>query len=389
MGTAVHHLEDCVYLPETCPLGCVSLEGEVVKMERRHIAGHIRDSCALRKVECEFCEGEVTATEMNLHLEACDEFPLPCPNRCGREGDEGLREVKRKDIPVHLDEHCPLQKVQCAYWEHGCREEMERRHTDTHEREFLHVHFKLSMTRMEQKQNESTQLLRQELDIANEKIAVASKELAVQDLRFTELQKELKATTVKSKMLSQDLTAAANQIRNLEKQNSDKDDRIITLSEVLFSYLQSQLPTGRLEWNVKEVKQNIQDKKKTYGVPFYVGLYKCQSKIVWDYKNTGNVGVFIHILRGDFDAKLHWPIRYRRTFILTNQIDSKDNLVKSGEITKETLEKFPESLNRPTEYSNEGLGSISFISNTDILGRKYCKQDSITLHTSVELLPPL
>ena len=334
MGTAVHHLEDCVYLPEACPLGCVSLEGELVKMERRHIAGHIRDSCPLRKVECEFCEGEVTATEMNLHLEECDEFPLPCPNRCGREGEEGLREVKRKDIPVHLDEHCPLQKVQCVYWEHGCREEMERRHTDTHEREFLHVHFKLSMIRMEQKQNEST-----------DRIAI------------------------------------------LEKQNSEKDVRIASLTETLFAY--TQLPTGRLEWNVKDVKQNIQDKKYTYSDPFYVGLYKCQSCIQWDCNNTGNVGVFIHILRGDFDAKLHWPIRYRYTFILTNQIDSQDNLVKSGEITKEDLEKYPESLNRPTEHRNGGLGRRSFISNTDILGEKYCKQDSITLHTSVELLPPL
>ena len=330
MGTAVHHLEDCVYLPETCPLGCVSLEGEVVKMERRHIAGHIRDSCPLRKVECEFCEGEVKATEMNLHLEDCDEFPLPCPNRCGREGEEGLREVKRKDIPVHLDEHCPLQKVQCVYWEHGCREEMERRHTDTHEREFLHVHFKLT-----------------------------------------------------AKLL----TTATNRITILEKQDSEKDVQIASLTETLFTY--TQLPTGRLEWNVKEVKQNIRDKKRTFSDPFYVGLYKCLSSIDWDYDNTGNVGVYIYILRGDFDAKLHWPIRYRRTFILTNQIDSKDNLVKSSEITKETLEKYPECFKRPTEYSNKGFGHCPFISNTDILGEKYCKQDSITLHTSVELLPPL
>ena len=39
-----------------------------------------------------------------------------------------------------------LQIVQCAYWEHGCREEIERILTDVHEREFMHVHFKLSMS---------------------------------------------------------------------------------------------------------------------------------------------------------------------------------------------------------------------------------------------------
>ena len=100
--------------------------------------------------------------------------------------------------------------------------------------------------------------------------------------------------------------------------------------------------------------------------------------------------MFIYIMRGDFDAKLHWPIRYRRTFILTNQIDSKDNLVESKEITKKDLEQEPEAFNRPTGHRNlRCFGHASLISNTDILGEKYCKQDSITLHTSVELLPPL
>ena len=123
MSGIVHHLEDCVYLPEACPLRCISLEGdkkgEVVRMERRHIPEHVTDFCPLREIVCEFCEGNVKASEMNPHLEDCEEFPLDCPNGCSIEGEDGVREVKRKDIPVHLDNHCPLQKVQCPYWDHG------------------------------------------------------------------------------------------------------------------------------------------------------------------------------------------------------------------------------------------------------------------------------
>ena len=137
------------------------------------------------------------------------------------------------------------------------------------------------------------------------------------------------------------------------------------------------------------MKQKILNKKTSYNDPIYIGLYKCQSCINWDYNNTGNVGVFNNIMRGDFDAKLHWPIRYRGNFILTNRIDINDNLTRSYETTKQDLEKYPECYRRPTEYRNEGLGYTSFNSNTDILGWKYCKQDSITLHISVELLPPL
>ena len=302
MIAAVHHLEDCVYLPEVCPLGCVSLDGEkkgkVVRMERRHIPVHVKDSCPLREIVCEFCERKVKASEMNPHLKDCEEFPLDCPNGCSREGEDGVREVKRKDIPVHLDNHCPLQKVQFPYWHDGCIEEMERRHTDAHEREFLHTHFKLSLTSTqlltnriavleEQRQIESTQFtqrLQYNLDTTNEKIAV-------QELQFTEL---LRLSRV-------EFNAATRRIAVLERQNSDKDQIIASMVPTLLL----QLPKGRLEWKVEGVKQKIQNKEDTYSDPFYVGLYKCQIRIGWDFASTGHVGVAIHIIKGDFDDKLH------------------------------------------------------------------------------------
>ena len=148
---------------------------------RRHIPGHVRDSCPLREVVCEFCEGEVTASGIPIWKTVMS-FLFPVRTF--------VVEKERKGIAVHLDKHCPLQKVQCAYWEHGCREEMERIHTDTHEREFLHIHFRLSMTKMEQKLNEST-----------------------------------------------------NRIAVMEKQISDKDSQIASLTKTLLS----QLPTGRIE----------------------------------------------------------------------------------------------------------------------------------------------
>ena len=172
-----------------------------------------------------------------------------------------------------------------------------------------------------------------------------------------------------------------DRIASLERQNSDKDLKIASLAL-------SFLPTGRLEWNIQGVKQKIQNKQTTHSDPFYVGLYKCQCSIIRDLLNERNVGVYIHVMRGDFDDKLHWPIRYKYTFVLINQSNSKDNLVYSSEITKSSLELCPEPFKRPTDYRNEGYG-YSFISNTEILEVKYCKQDSITLHISVELLASL
>ena len=357
VSAAVNHFEGCPYLPTACPLGCVCLEGEregqVARLERRHIPGHVRDSCPLRVVTCEFCEGEVKASEMNPHLEDCEAFPLPCPNGCAREGEDEVREVKRRDLTVHLDTHCPLQIVQCPYRDHGCREEMERRLTDTHEREFLHIHFKLSMTDMKLKLNESTLRLQNELDTANEKIAN-------QELQFTD---SLNAAT---KLLT-------NQIATLEKQNSVKDLKISTA-------LSSLQPTGRLEWTVKGFGRKSETEETTYSDPFNVGFYKFECSINFgDFE--GDVGVYIHIMRGDFDDKLHWPIRYKYTFVIINQTNSKDNFVRSY--------KCYELLKRPTEHRNKGFGNHSLIPNVEIVDGQYCKQDSITLHISVELLASL
>ena len=172
----------------------------------------------------------------------------------------------------------------------------------------------------------STKLLMNELKVATGKVTVQELQIA-----------ELNAAKAKSN----------EKIEILERQMSDKDERIQTLSEILFSYFQSQFPTGKLEWNVKEVKQKIRTKEETYSNPFYVGLYKCQCRILWDYNNTGMFAVTIRIMKGDFDEKLHWPIRYRFTFVLVNQINSHNNLVKSDKVTKEELEKYPECSKRP------------------------------------------
>ena len=94
---------------------------KIFTLEKLYTREHLRDSCPVREFVCEICEVEVKANEMNPHLEDCVEFPLHCPNGCSREGEDGVRELKMKDIPVHLHNHCPLNKVQCSYWDYGCK----------------------------------------------------------------------------------------------------------------------------------------------------------------------------------------------------------------------------------------------------------------------------
>ena len=140
-----------------------------------------------------------------------------------------------------------------------------------------------------------------------------------------------------------------------------------------------------MEWKINGIKQKAREKTASYSDPFYVGLYKCQVFIEWDYNNTGKVACFVRIMKGEFDDKLKWSFIYRRKFVLLNQNRNGENYIRSSEITQENLQKYPASFQKPTEIMNIGFGTLSFISNTVIL--KYCKNDSIYLHITVEQLP--
>ena len=318
---------------------------------------------------------------MNPHLGECDEFPVECPNSCEVAGETGTRQMKRGDVPIHLAE-CPLQIMKCPYWEYGCREEMERRQLDLHEKEYIHTHFRLAMKEMKQKLTES-----------NDKIKYLEKLSADKDLEINLFKKEIKefqtlSFDIKQKQIESDqlrdahVFQANNKIHCLETQCSEFKNELGELKETI-----STLVFGGLKWKIKGVKQKIENNETSLSHPFFVGLYKCRGTIKWDSNNTGEVGCFIRIMKGEFDDKLKWPFLYRMKFILLNQNRNEFNHIWIDKITKEDLQNFPECFQRPTELRNRSFGVTSFISNTEMLSWKYCKEDSISLHITVEQLP--
>ena len=399
MGEGIQHLKECEFLPVLCPLKCVESDGgrrgEVVRVERRQLTEHEREFCSQRELKCEFCGGAVRACEMNPHLGECEEFSVDCPNGCETAGETGTGQIKRGAVPLHLAE-CPLQRVECPYWEYGCGEEMKRRQLDLHEREYMHTHFRLAMKEvkeMKRKQLESTELKDAQILEANNRINFLEKLSAVKDSEILSVNEEIKELktlsldmkqkqTESNKLKESQILEANNKIKCLEKQDTRLKNEIKELKEII-----SNLVSGGLEWKVTGVKQKIEKKEYSYTDPFYVGLYKCQGKIVWDFNNTGKVGCYIRIMKGEFDDKLKWPFIYRYKFVLLNQNKNEDNHIWSYEVTKDDLRKLPDSFQKPTKIGNRGYGNPSFISNTDILTGKYCKDDSISLHITVEQLP--
>ena len=304
----------------------------MVRVERRQLAEHEREFCTQRKLKCEFCGREVRACEINPHLGECEEFPIDCPDGSEAAGETGTRQMKRGAGPLHLTE-CPLQRVECPYWEYGCGEEMERRQLDLHEREYMHTHFRLAMKEMKRKQIESTELKDAQILQAN-KINFLEKLSAVKDSEILSVNKEIKELkthsiemkqkqTESNKLKDSQILEANNKINCLETLNINTNLEIISVKKELkalsietkqkqtessdkIQFLQKQnalltealsstLASGQLDWKIKGVKQKIEKKEDTHSEPFYVGLYKCQGNIRWDRSNTGRVGCFIYI----------------------------------------------------------------------------------------------
>ena len=324
------HLEDCPLQEVEClyaEYGCKE------KMERRSVEDHQKDHCLMRPVHCELCNNEMKACLMNEHIETCGEYLVLCPNSCAEE----VRMLKRKDLPSHLEE-CPLQEIECPYAEFGCEEKMERKLLDQHVKESIHTHFRLTIVKMKEQ---------------------------------------------------------SCKIELLEKENAKKDMKILRLQEdqsreisMLKTELECLVLRGSLKWKITGVTAKIQNMEESFSDIFNVGHYRFQCRIRWDCKGRGFMGCFLHIIRGDWDARLAWPFSYRRWFILVNQKDNTGNYIKYGEVSGELLQKFPSSFSQPTELRNDGFGAPDFISHDGILEEKYFSNDLIILKVFVERLPP-
>ena len=98
------------------------------------------------------------------------------------------------------------------------------------------------------------------------------------------------------------------------------------------------------------------------------------------------VGLYICFMKGKWDNALKWPIRYKYSMVLINQLDGKNNYEMNYEITEEDLRRLPGCFVKPSAEKNRGFGCSEFMSHADIFLKKYSKGDAITLKITVELI---
>ena len=110
------------------------------RMQRRHLTNHKKNKCKYRPYTCEYCgykstfegiairyvcQGPLFSYEGPPHYEECKEYPLECPNKCGKNN------IKRKDMKEHCD-ICPLEPLDCPFNAGDCSKNILRKDMESH-----------------------------------------------------------------------------------------------------------------------------------------------------------------------------------------------------------------------------------------------------------------
>ena len=374
LSKLLHHLEECEFFPVACPLGCRDEIGEVNRVERRGVETH-RTCCSMGTVKCDYCGRKVKACKISPHLVLCEEFPILCPNEC-----KDAAGLKRKDESIHLSQYCPLQDIVCPFSQYGCEVKAQRRLMIQHEKKDMDSHLRLTMDNMQSKltklefkmDNTQSKLTKLEFTMDNTQSKLAKLESTMDNMQSKVVKLKEKNARFEKKMVKKEN-------KKLRKIDLKIQSIISTLSRVELR--------GNLEWKISGVRDKISQKENTYSDPFYVGLYKFQGRVDWNEKDN-HIGLFIFIMKGKSDELLKWPIKYLYSIVLINQqLDANNDHRREFEIKDNILEEEPTCFEKPKSFRNDkGYGFPQYMSQADIIKEKYCKDDSIELNISVELI---
>ena len=123
---------ECGYVDVDCPYAC----GE--RVQRRSLEEHKSQRCLLRPFTCQYCNHKATHQKVTKeHWPVCEKYPLPCPNECGEE------EIERQHLKGHLKQTCPLEVIQCDFSYAGCGAQLQRRLMSAHMKEGMEAHLSL------------------------------------------------------------------------------------------------------------------------------------------------------------------------------------------------------------------------------------------------------
>ena len=327
--------------------------GEVNSVERH--AG----CCPKRAWECQYCGLKCTYGEgEGEHWPTCSKFPEPCPNGCE------VGSVERCNVEQHRSV-CSLEPVCCEMREFGCSAVVPRKDLATHMRESELQH----LTGMAVLNLQLTRQLQQDLAEKDKKIAQLQQEMAeqMQEMKkemaeqrqlvmnkFDEQKQEMKEEMMEQRQLQKkefteqkdlqtemkkEMTEQRQLQSKMEKETMDQKQELKKELTELRGQVQqvhntaqhievhtAGLCTGYTLCKVFTFDQYSQRKGSGghtafYSDPFYSHQhgYKFKLRTIYYPSPHNDIGAFLHLLTGEYNDQLPWPVNVTVRLELLNQ----------------------------------------------------------------------
>lgn len=126
---------DC-HIEFECPnstIVCSNYDGKGVRCSTKCIRKEMPEHkliCYFRKITCKYlgCNEQVTYNELEIHESRCPYKIIECDKLCGSK-------FQRNEYRKHLADECPLNLINCPYYELGCESRILRKDHDQHLRD--------------------------------------------------------------------------------------------------------------------------------------------------------------------------------------------------------------------------------------------------------------
>ena len=334
LGQISTHLDvnsgDCQYVDVQCTNCCDQ------HIQKHQLATHIASECPKQYFICMYCNFKSTYEIVsNEHWPVCQNYPVPCPNRCE------VGAVERNFLKDHL-KMCSLQVVDCDFSYAGCSVRLQRQDMEKHIEENTQKHMALMAAEsvkmcqefeweLREKEQQIEELQREVVQLRQERIKTVEQKDAEIQLLEMKLQEQIGLLETQSKYQMERIDRLETRYQGTDQLIERLDMKICVPPNSFTMSNFNQRRISKLTWFSPAMYTH------PHGYRFHIEVLPNGEFEAYDT----HVSVYLYAMQGKFDGILQWPAKCTITLQLLNLYRDQDHITvtKHFEWKKPTCEK--------------------------------------------------
>ena len=290
---------------------CSNACGDII--QRRQLSLHLENECFLRQVTCGYCslEGSYELI-VSKHYDICPKVPVACPNSCSNEPI--IRELLKDHHSV-----CPLEEIACNFAEFGCVVKLLRKSLADHLVKFQCAHLSLTL--------EAISSLRMVVEEYEDELEDTRERMEENEAAMEEEQTKLrKEISDLREQFSRALQARRSSSSSTHAVHPSPPPTAASIDVHLTELARRCVTEPFLPMLLKldDIERRKQSSECWQSPSFYTHAFGYKLCLLvypngWGVGQGTHLSVYLHLMAGEFDGEVEWPINEEFTVELQNQ----------------------------------------------------------------------